>query len=976
MLQSPASIIGNLATKVPHNVWVKIPYTDKQGAVSWQDITWLQLRKAVDYTARWLENGFGLGNGDEPIAYSGVNDVWYPIMIMAALKTGYKATECRKFLFGSEFRGHVEGLAAEMHDLNTSEVPALDKLLTLSDGIPYETHFKQQLQDHETILILHSSGTTGLPKPVYVKSGVFRAAAKATMMPGPQGRRSVYDDIHETPLLLSALPLFHSFGILLIIRSIYYQGPLVLLPPDKPPTGQAVLDAFTKAKPTAIACAPSILEDICGISDGLETLSIADFIIYGGAPLAQACGDRISRATRLINSIGSTEAFTFPNLIPNNAANWEYYEWNPHAGIVMDPTPDSHLAEFVIHRQPDNDFQTVFHNFPDLTEWRSNDLYEKHPTKPGLWKYVGRADDIIVLSNGEKINPVSFEKMIEGHAWVRGALVVGAGQFQAGLIIEPHANWVGGNSAAFVEEIWSWVEEANAKAPAHGQVWRSMIRLVAPEKPFKRSPKGSVMRQATYRLCEGEIKGLYATKSALVDDRDGEVDSSKLEENVRMAVCFVFGPRGDQVADHTNFFSLGMDSLQVLQLRQTLDTFGIQCSAKMVYESPSIILLCRAISSERTSGKCACNNISREEKMSAMINRYSQFDNCLPPNSAKRTSMGHYVLLVGSTGSLGTYLLHRLLRNAKLNLIYCLNRSENAAERQAQSFFDRDLRSFDANSQTRVRFLTGETHKQYFGLQANEYAELQQTVDTLILNAWPVNFNAALDSFESVIAGTKRCVEFAASSSAQAHVIFISSISTVMNSPAVRHPQDEVLVVPEEFDPDNSLPAKQGYAESKHVASCVLARAVKEGLIGATILRVGQLAGAVEGKGLWNQQEWLPSLVKSSKSMGKIPQSLGPMNDAVNWVPVDLAAKAILELGILKFWLKELKIIAATTDPGKIDGYPALKLLDFFESMGGGDGKGGLRFATEKGNGRSNTVGSIGGVKGQMMRKWLDEWEF
>ena len=35
-----------------------------------------------------------------------------------------------------------------------------------------------------------------------------------------------------------------------------------------------------------------------------------------------------------------------------------------------------------------------------------NDLTAPHPTRPGLWRIVGRADEQIVLSNGEKTNPV------------------------------------------------------------------------------------------------------------------------------------------------------------------------------------------------------------------------------------------------------------------------------------------------------------------------------------------------------------------------------------------------------------------------------------------------------------------------------------------------------------------------------------------------------------------------------------------
>jgi long-subunit acyl-CoA synthetase (AMP-forming) len=60
-------------------------------------------------------------------------------------------------------------------------------------------------------------------------------------------------------------------------------------------------------------------------------------------------------------------------------------------------------------------------------------LFQRHQTKPTLWRHVGRKDDVIVLSNGEKFTPVDFEKLVEGHPRVRGALVVRKNRFQAAL---------------------------------------------------------------------------------------------------------------------------------------------------------------------------------------------------------------------------------------------------------------------------------------------------------------------------------------------------------------------------------------------------------------------------------------------------------------------------------------------------------------------------------------------------------------
>lgn len=162
-----------------------------------------------------------------------------------------------------------------------------------------------------------------------------------------------------------------------------------------------------------------------------------------------------------------------------------------------------------------------------------------------------------------------------------------------------------------------------------------------------------------------------------------------------------------------------------------------------------------------------------------------------------------------------------------------------------KAFLDRGLDRADLE---RARFLVGEMSAEALGLNPDEYSALKQHVDTLILNGWPVDFNSTLERFESAIRATVRCVEFAASSPRRPHVVFVSSIASVMNYPAVR----DVAVVPEELELDNSLPAKQGYGESKHVAGCILAKAARQGLISASILRLGQLAGPANGKGLWS----------------------------------------------------------------------------------------------------------------------------
>jgi long-subunit acyl-CoA synthetase (AMP-forming) len=56
-----------------------------------------------------------------------------------------------------------------------------------------------------------------------------------------------------------------------------------------------------------------------------------------------------------------------------------------------------------------------------------NDLYERHldSSKSFLYWYKGRKDDVIVLSNGEKIAPALMEATLMSSPLVKGAMVVG-----------------------------------------------------------------------------------------------------------------------------------------------------------------------------------------------------------------------------------------------------------------------------------------------------------------------------------------------------------------------------------------------------------------------------------------------------------------------------------------------------------------------------------------------------------------------
>jgi long-subunit acyl-CoA synthetase (AMP-forming) len=161
-------------------------------------------------------------------------------------------------------------------------------------------------------------------------------------------------------------------------------------------------------------------------------------------------------------------------------------------GIDWRKEPDRDLYELVYINEPKKKHvHAAFQTFPDRQEFGTGDLFEKHPTKPDLWRLVGRRDDMLVLSTGEKVQPRPMEDMICGHPAVRSAIVFGHGRFQTGAVIElreyPSS---GAERSDLMDSVWGYVEKANEQAPAHARLVRELVFFAGPEKPFVRVGKG------------------------------------------------------------------------------------------------------------------------------------------------------------------------------------------------------------------------------------------------------------------------------------------------------------------------------------------------------------------------------------------------------------------------------------------------------------------------------------------------------
>ncbi|OJJ75778.1 hypothetical protein ASPBRDRAFT_38078 [Aspergillus brasiliensis CBS 101740] len=411
---------------------------------------------------------------------------------------------------------------------------------------------------------------------------------------------------------------------------------------------------------------------------------------------------------------------------------------------------------------------------------------------------------------------------------------------------------------------------------------------------------------------------------------------------------------------------------------------------------------------------------SRTDRIAELVRKYTAD---LPVRSS-RVSMGDVVpdrstiLLTGSTGSLGNYLLHGLLRDSQVTKVYCLNRSDDAAARQRRSFREKGLDTSLLEDTSRVEFLKASFGERQLGLAESAYSQLLESVDMIIHNAWKVNWNHHVSSFEDPhIKGVRELINFSIASKYNAHVVFVSSVNTI-TAWQPSGAAEERNTVPEEPMETADVVMPQGYAEAKHVGERICLEASRTCGVPTSILRVGQIAGPDSRLGIWNPHEWIPTLIKTSKSMGQIPSELGRF--LVDWVAVDTLATIVLEIlhsrraptatmtattstssvfhltsptGVsweslipaiqerypvklvsLTDWVEELERLQ-NLSPEEVAEKPAIKLLDFYRLLAGAT-EASPRMSLERARAASPTMASLGPVSLAQMSNWLDQWDF
>ena len=920
------ALIAEIAKEDPHRLYCLVPLS-RNVEEGFREVTMATFANAINVMAQWIERECGHGSDGQTLGYMGSPDLRYHILVIAAQKAGYavsldtargkfyaeywkpylpsprnsveahikllEATDCEVFLTSSPSMPHIDEILAA-RKMKQAKLPELSYFLDSPQvpEYPFSKSFDEARDD--PFVIMHTSGSTGFPKKIVITQAAWAAQDNFRLVKDFGYSESTLVDQLPGKLVFLALPPFHSGGLSMgVVFQVYYNYACIW-PPPGPMTADVANSVIMHGKPQFAMLAPSVIEDIVKTPNYLENLEHLDLLIFGGGPLTKETGDIVARKCAILGAIGSTETSILPVHMLGNEY-WQYFRFLPCLGLDF-RHHWGNLYEMVVVRQPElEQFQSVFTIFPDLQEYSTKDLYSPHPRKADVWSYEGRADDVIVFSTGEKINPVTMEGFIGHDKEVDGVIAVGQGRFQAALLIEPKK--FPDSDIEFqqlLDRIWPTVQEANKGYPAHGQIFRDFIILTSPGKPMARTSKGTVQRLRTLRDYQQEIDALFA-KAGDTADGDVKLDTTSHQSILKSLHTMVRPLLGvEELSDSADLFSLGLDSLKVSTLVRRMnnsirETDRPAIPSTTIYANPTLEGLSWCLGNEQ--GDMRVQGGDRELELDKVVDQYCQ-DLPLPARKPKAPNRKS-VLLTGSTGSVGSWLLDALLSDPSIQKIHCLNRPHAvpSEKRQRQimssNHFVADL------DPARVAFHEADLSKSTFGLSQSVFEDLLDSVTEVIHNAWEVNFNLSLQSFiHPHVEGVRRLIDFSSLSKFGASITFLSTIGTVLDW---RNSHDGPM--PEMPLEDWGPVQHSGYAESKAVCERLLESAARVSGVVSNICRVGQVAGPTSGQSVWNPKEWFPSIIVTSASLKALPADLGPM-ESIDWVPIDQLARSLVELAV------------------------------------------------------------------------------
>ncbi|CAO1613881.1 unnamed protein product [Parajaminaea phylloscopi] len=778
-----------------------------------------------------------------------------------------------------------------------------------SPSLPSSADRPQRVASDDTLIIFHSSGSSGLPKPIYhVHHFWSRSLATAAGTDVPA---------------YTTTPLYHG-GMSDFFRSLQAGSTIFFHPisgPGNTLSTSSICQAFSACKAAAnlsrqpgyFLSVPFILEALSQSGEGIAFLRDMLLVSTGGAPLPQNVGDKlVANDVPIVSRLGSSEcgflSSSFRDFANDTDWNWLRFETKVDGTSVLQFRENSDnpgLYELVVTA----DWPTKLLSTSSDGSFATEDLYVRHPHHQDRYQYATRVDDTLVLLNGKKFAAGLIEGKLRRSDLVADAIVFGANRALVGAIIIPKEEVEDDASKyAFVQRLRPLLEhEINPSLPTYAQIRPELI--VVSDRQFTqsvpRSSKGTLQRGQAYQKFSGMFDKLYSDYET--GNLPGYPPRRDVSGNELKAILLALANEAlpNTISDYSDdFYRAGMDSIGAMRLKAMVNQnvfLGVdrRLRGNMIYDYPTVEALAQLVDSLRGNNdvQAPMSSPSLAETHAQMHDLVSRSAKSLPALQRRPSGLtgSPLVVLTGVTGALGARLLFSLLVAAPDTKVVCLVRASSnseASERARTSIRQRGLASRirDSDWSDRIHcFASDIGDATRLGVSSPDFLELVNNANSVqvIHAAWSVNFALSLQSFaKDNIASLVNLLSFSLGVGAEAF-LFCSSIASVLGGNAAAGQR-----VPEVASLDPASAGALGYSQSKWVAEGLVGKAAQHGLK-AAVARIGQLCTDRE-TGVWNESEGWPLMVRTAKELNVLPV----LSDAqkIDWLTVDVAADTLQQL--------------------------------------------------------------------------------
>ncbi|KAG4268281.1 hypothetical protein FPRO04_12542 [Fusarium proliferatum] len=500
------------------------------------EITAREFANAVNKTAWWLEHLVGKSESFQTIGYIGPHDIRYFLLNLACVKVGYQviflspgnsieaalgllqATKCSLWVHPVDYPPYqlVEKIQ-QTWELHIMEIPTVAELLDASSSphYAYTKTYDEAMAD--TFCILHTSGTTGLPKPIYLSNGLLATMDAARILPpfeGDDGARPWATLYEKGDRLYSPCVLLHGPGIFMnLFATFLFDTHSVMGPVGVHPDMDLLASLANHGNIDIWHFMPVYVNELGQHPEVLEKFRSSKFIGAGGGPVSAELAAKVNEVVRVHNLFGTTEGLFMGDMLVDKE-DFLWVSFHPYVGFEYTEIERGLFEQRAVKNEHWALHQGIFHTFPDVNEFNFKDLFIKHPTKPNLWLYMGRSNDIICLEDAQKLSPIETENMICAHPNVKGCVMIGNGQKFACLMVELKDNTLRDSETikGLMESLGDIIDEADQNQLLRGYLRRDYIIIADAKRPLPRTEKGTISRRAALKLYESEIDAFYRLK--------------------------------------------------------------------------------------------------------------------------------------------------------------------------------------------------------------------------------------------------------------------------------------------------------------------------------------------------------------------------------------------------------------------------------------------------------------------------------